>query len=98
MRRPYDIHAITWEGIALQVKWCPVWCELTGIGHLQIASEDGSALPMTETGYRSHFVHGEHVEALGGPVSYVLAWLDEAAQGPAWREARARRDQLDLFE
>lgn len=31
--------------------------------------------PISETGYRSHFVHPQHIEEEGGPVAHVQAWL-----------------------
>ena len=50
----------------------------------------GAVLPITETGYRSHFLAATEVIAAGGPVRYVLAWLDregelDAGSGPATR-------------
>lgn len=56
-----------------------------------------AALPFTETGYRSHFVHPSEVEAVGGPDAYVLAWLNEASGSQQWREFEAAGQQLSLF-
>lgn len=54
-------------------------------------------LPITETGYKSHFCDRREIEAAGGPVAYALAWLDMAADSKTWREACAARRQLSLF-
>jgi hypothetical protein len=39
-------------------------------------------LPITETGYRSHFTAPETAAPFGGPVAYVIAWLDEESETP----------------
>ena len=54
-------------------------------------------LPITETGYRSHFPHPADVEHLGGPVAYVEAWLDAMAQSKAWRRIDKGGLQLQLL-
>lgn len=95
MSAVYCIHAITWEGIALQVRWCPSWHNI--IGHLEIQSDNNVFLPITETGYRSHFIHAEHVEAEGGPVAYALAWLQHEASKPEWQTQKDALRQLSLF-
>lgn len=54
-------------------------------------------LPITETGYRSHFLSKGVVEAAGGPTACVTAWLDEAAKSKAWQRHEAESRQLSLF-
>lgn len=54
-------------------------------------------LPIMATGTRAHLVLREEVEALGGPVAYVRAWLDYEAQSSAWKTHRAAARQLSLF-
>ncbi len=54
-------------------------------------------LPVTETGYRSHFIQVGLVEATGGPAAYVRRWLDEEARRPVWRRVEAAWRLLDLF-
>lgn len=95
MSAVYCIHAITWEGIALQVRWCPNWCNI--IAHLEIQSDNDVPLPITETGYRSHFIHAEHIEAEGGPVAYALAWLEHEGSKSGRQSQRDALRQLSLF-
>ena len=95
MKSGYETHATTWEGIALQVRWNPNWCNVSA--HMEIESADRVPLPITETGYRSHFTPREQVECWGGPVEYAHAWLDQAARDPAWIDAREKARQGDLF-
>jgi hypothetical protein len=65
--------------------------------HLQIESADRTPLPITETGYKSHFMSAETIDAEGGPVAYVQAWLEDAAKSADWLEAEIARAQLTLF-
>ncbi len=58
---------------------------------------DNATLPITETGYRSHFVRAETVEALGGPEAYVRAWLLEASRDPKWKARQDAARQMSLF-
>lgn len=95
---------IDWQGIALSVSYEPSYFGLGGtsdyaVAHLQIwaVKPERAALPITETGYRSHFLHPSFVDEAGGPVPYVLAWLDAEAQTPAWRHRADQARQLSLF-
>lgn len=54
-------------------------------------------LPVTETGYRSHFTSREAVEAEGGPVAYARKWLDCEAMSDAWKAREAAARQMSLF-
>jgi hypothetical protein len=96
----YTDHHMDWEGIALLVKWCPSWNgenAIYQIAHLEINAANKTPLPITETGYKSHFIDKEAVEALGGPLAYARAWLDEAAAAPAWKAKAQASRQLSLF-
>lgn len=64
---------------------------------LEVLEPAKAPLPVTQTGYRSHFLPPEAVQELGGPVGFVRAWLDQEAQSPGWRKARSAWEQLDLF-
>ena len=86
---------LTWEGRRLTIEHHEAW--IAGADHLAIRSEDGEPLPITETGYRSHFLSGEELAARGGPVVYVRAWLDDAARTSEWKAYVAVSRQLSLF-
>lgn len=83
-------HQITWRGIALNITFTPNWLKLAD--HIEVKSEGGIPLPVTETGYRSHFAPVGTVEACGGAVAFVTAWLDAGATQTKWGGA-----QLSLF-
>ena len=55
-------------------------------------------LPITETGYRSHFLSPLELVNDGGPVTFVTAWLDREAKGKDWQKRQAVRSQGDLFQ
>jgi len=54
-------------------------------------------LPVTETGYRSHFVHAELVAEYQSPVAFVQAWLDHAATENNWKQTEVAARQFSLF-
>lgn len=58
------------------------------MGHLQFESTapEKAPLPITKTGYHSQFTAPQAVASFGSLVAFVLAWLDEKSETPAWRE------------
>lgn len=94
---------LAWRGIAVQIEYRPYWLGVRtredgdDVAHLEITTPDRSPLPITKTGYRSHFTSRAAVEDAGGPVAFVAALLDEAALSPEWRRYLEQRRQGDLF-
>ena len=95
MSRPdYESQTADWQGITLSVRYCPNWSDAIArvygepLAHLEIQSEGGEGLPITETGYRSHFVSPRSIEEHGGAVDYVIAWLDDEAGKQGWGAAQ----------
>ena len=99
----------TWRGISLTIRHCPVWGSTHNgpVQHVEVESDDHVAIPITETGYRSHFMIGDQALAAYGddPIAFVLAWLDHEATRPAWRafDAQQHRNevtshQMSLFD
>lgn len=91
-----------WEGITIEVRFAPYWLGRTGphqIAHLDITAiaPERHPLPITETGYRSHFLRREAVEEQGGAEAFVRAWLDHDAMSSRWAQALAEHRQLSLF-
>lgn len=87
---------IQWVGRDIRLSYTPRWA--TQIDHVEMHALDGAALPVTETGYRSHFF---------GPVDPILMmevvetmmrdWMDSEAAKPAWQEYLNVAQQLSLF-
>jgi len=96
---------LIWNGTRIAVTYEPDWLRSSrghpeyATSHLAIQSvePENEPLPITETGYRSHFLPPGIVEEQGGPAAYVRAWLDAEAQTSAWRKSWERRRQLLLF-
>jgi hypothetical protein len=94
---------INWQGILIEVRYSPSWSasykEIYGdaLVYLEIETLQSAhaPLPITETGYRSHFDRADSIEAAGGPEAFARAWLDHAAGRPAWKlQAAARQGSL----
>lgn len=103
MNGQFEIFTLVWRGITIRIEYDANWSNLAARGydlaHLDIESIDPARapLPITETGYRSHFTSADTVAAYGGPVAFVTAWLEEEAAKPAWRRSEAKARQLTLF-
>jgi hypothetical protein len=98
MEQQPQVHRFTWQGIEIEVIYTPVSWDETA--HLEIRSikPPRAPLPITETGYRSHFHACGTVEASGGDVvAHVRAWLDEQAAKPKWRRYVEASRQGELF-
>ncbi len=95
---------IEWRGITLTVTYEPHWLGIEDEVGLAVAclrieaiAPRRAPLPITQTGYRSHFTSPDVVAAAGGHVAFVIDWLDEAAKSPKWRALEATARQLSLF-
>lgn len=99
--REIETFEVMWGGIALCICFERNWLgsERPVTAHLEIRSvaPEGAPLPITETGYQSHFVGPAWVDDAGGPVAYVLGWLDTESRSPKWKAADNARRQLSLF-
>lgn len=71
-----------------------------GQSHIEIEciKPKGATLPITESGYRSHFIDALELVNSGGPVTFVTAWIEREAKSKAWRAAETARAQGDLFQ
>lgn len=70
-----------------------------GQDHVEVESTrpKRAALPITESGYRSHFLDALELINAGGPVSFVEAWLARESSAEPWRKRELARCQGDLF-
>ncbi len=94
-----EIHSFTWEGIEIELTYVP---EAYGgaIAHLEVRSVNPprAPLPITETGYLSHYHPVGTVEASEGTlVEQVIWWLDERAKSKEWQRYIKESRQLCLF-
>lgn len=92
-------YRFTWQGIEIEVVYTP---RKGGgiIAHLDIRSvkPERAPLPITSTGYLSHFHELGTIEARGGDVvGQLMAWLDEEAANPEWQAHQEADKQGTLF-
>lgn len=86
MEQQPQIYRLTWRGIEIEARYQPL--QWKTIAHLEIESvkPERAPLPVTETGYRSHFHQPGTIEAAGGDVAaHVIAWLDQEAESREWK-------------
>lgn len=91
-------YRFNWQGIEIEATYSP--SKWGVIAHLEIRSiaPECAPLPITSTGYRSHFHPVGTVEAHGDDVvAQVRAWLDEEAKKPDWQAYVNRSKQGELF-
>lgn len=97
----YESYRLEWRELEIEIRYCREWWfgedDAYRLAHLQIETSCRSPLPITETGYRSHFTSRDLVAEHGGPVAFVEAWLDADAQGKGWKESEARNRQYSLL-
>lgn len=92
---------ITWNSIEIVIDFNPNYSkafkDIYGhqLAHVQIYANQ--PLPITETGYRSHFISASEIEQCGGVVAFVVDALDQAAKSPSWKRFHADQAQLSLF-
>ena len=89
---------LLWQGIQIEIVYTPRRWSI--IDHLEIHSvrPERAPLPITNTGYKSHFMQPGTIDALGGDVvGQVRAWLDEAASEPEWKAYTEAGRQGSLF-
>lgn len=103
--RTQVVACFDWQGITIEVVYEPNWLNLANrhgslpSAHLDIRSiaPERAPLPITETGYRSHFLHSEEIEVAGGPAAYVETWLNVMAESAEWQAHEVSSRQLSLF-
>ena len=66
-------------------------------GHDHIELRAGERLPVTETGYRSRFLHPDELALFDGPEGFVRQWLDERATDKVWLAYKEESRQLSFF-
>lgn len=94
-------HIIEWRRITIEIDYDPDYSasfkefNKKPLAHITVRA--AQALPITETGYLSHFIETEYVDEAGGPVALVTDALDDAAKDSSWEKQQAKDAQLSLF-
>ena len=98
-REKLPTESFDWRGITVSVTVEHNWFNIENIRHLHIeaVAREGAPLPITETGYRSHFSNEPIITEARGPVAFLRAWLDAEAAKPGWWAQEVKHRQLSLF-
>lgn len=91
----------SWNGINIEVHYAPIYFKLGNdytLSHIDVYSENERPLPITETGYRSHFFEAREIDGYADVWAYVLDWLNqEARTNYDWKIFEQNSKQLTLF-
>ena len=85
---------IEWAGITIRICLTRNWLNGTA-HHLEIRADE--PLPITTTGYRSHFLPTDLEVDREDVVAFLNNWLETAAQSQEWQNHLERKRQGDLF-
>ena len=91
-----------WNGIEIEIWWNAdylVYDDRTHMAHLEVVSVSPkrAPLPITETGYRSHFTPKAALDGYDSAEAFVEAWLDHESRSPEWKAYDHASRQLSLF-
>lgn len=87
---------IEWESRTIRLSYQPRYCGV--IDFVEIDSNDGEALPITRTGYLSHFFGPVEPQLTIDEVTVmVVRWLDAEARSNEWLAYIEQSKQLSLF-
>ncbi len=89
----------TWEHVRYRVRHTPDYL-IKGTDHIEVVviSPKKEPLPITETGYLSHFVTDGSCPGITEAVALFTAWIEREAKTPRWQKLDQKRRQLDLFQ
>lgn len=100
----YTTETLIWQSFKIEIRYDPDPFNIasyTGeaISHIEIRAimPENAALPITETGYRSHFTPKGNIDEYDSAVEFVKAWLDHKAQSEEWITLQENARQLNLF-
>ena len=68
-----------WRGVTVEVRHEPNWLN-TGLDHIEVMAIPRTPLPITETGYRSHFIDPGDLADYADAADFARFWLETAAK------------------
>ena len=92
-----------WNSIDLQITYNSNWSKTCNelydyhVVHLEIISLTGEPMPISNTGFRSHFTTASLIDEEGGAETFTLRWMDIAAKSKQWIKYAHDSLQLELF-
>ena len=98
MKNGPTVAKLVWRDITCRVRHTPDYIS-KGWSHIEIIvlTPKDAPIPITATGYRSHFLDQELLVEAGGPVTFFLDWIEREARTRQWAKAEFKWRQLELF-
>ena len=91
-------HTLVWRDVTCRVRHTPTYLS-KGWSHIEIIVQrpKGAPLPITQSGYCSHFLDQDQLATAGGPVRFFQEWIEREARSKTWHQIDFRSRQGDLF-
>jgi hypothetical protein len=98
LRNASKTFKLVWRHVTCRVRHTPNYIS-TGWSHIEImvVKPKGAPIPITGTGYKSHFLDEELLAKGGGPVAFFSRWIEQEATTKQWAKAEYKWRQLELF-
>lgn len=90
----YHKFGLVWEDHSIAVSYKANWLNS---GHWHIELRCAERLPVTETGFRSHFISTANFADEADVAAFVMEWLDDAAKDSTWQCHLEDSRQLKLL-
>lgn len=89
---------LVWRDVTCRVRHTPNYLS-KGWSHVEIIVQKpkDAPLPITATGYLSHFLEEDLLKRAGGPVQFFLDWIERESHTKQWAAAEFKWRQGDLF-
>ena len=96
-----------WQHVVFRLRHTPDYI-IKGTDHLELIvltpscrwrakDKTREPLPITETGYLSHFAYDKTIPNAKAALAFFLEWINREAKTKRWQTADNKRRQLDLF-
>ena len=79
-------HSIEWQGRPIRISYHPNYFD--GMAHVEIYSGDKVLLPITETGYKSHFFATDNPPSMEEIIPMIVDWLNREARSKKWQQQK----------
>lgn len=89
---------LVWREVTCRVRHTPNYLS-KGWSHIELIVHrpKNAPLPITNTGYLSHFLDENLLKRAGGPVQFFLDWIEREAHSKQWAATEFKWRQGDLF-
>ena len=100
----YSSETLYWQSFKIEVRYDPDPFNIAQHGsevmaHIEVRTlcPEGAALPITKTGYRSHFTPKSNLDDYQTVAEFIREWLEYAAQSEEWKRTQDEARQFNLF-